>query len=240
MLSSRKYDEAIDAFIALGSYKDASSRVLDARYQLAGNLVSKEDYIGAVAIFNSLGNFKDASLKTAEYITGLIKQGVAKDLPFGTYKWRVLEVKDSTALLVTEQIIGNALYNSDRKSVTWENCLLRSFLNGDFYNEFSNREKSLIVTSDLPNPSNSEHGTEGGIVTSDKVFLLSVDDSKQCFAGNNDRTAKQKGSAVWRWLRSPSGDSQYAAGVEELGSISHGGNGVNSVPGIRPALYIKL
>ena len=240
LLSSKEYEDAIETFKALGSYKDASSRVLDVQYQLAEYMITLEDYIGAIAIFDGLGNYKDAPLKKNEYIAGLIKQGVKNNLPFGAYSWCVLAVTDSKALLVTEQIIEKATYNDNRTSVTWENCSLRSYLNGNFYNNFNTKEKGLIVTSNIINPANAEHKTAGGNATTDNVFLLSIDEVKQYFTNDADRIAQYNRVADWWWLRSPGGDGQYAAGVEGRGNIVHGGNGVTSIHGLRPALFIKL
>ena len=35
-------------------------------------------------------------------------------------------------------------YNSKKNDITWEKCTLRKWLNNDFYNSFSEEEKSFI------------------------------------------------------------------------------------------------
>jgi len=170
----------------------------------------------------------------------LVKQGVKKDLPFGSYKWRVLTVKDSTALLVAEEIVKKTEYNNSHASTTWENCSLRLYLNNEFYNEFGVKEKALIVSSRILNLSNIDYETAGGNATNDNVFLLSIAEANRYFTDDADRVANYNGSADWWWLRSPGGDNQYAAGVEGRGKIGIGGNRLDSIHGVRPALYIKL
>ncbi len=80
-------------------------------------------------------------------------------LTFGTYNsaaisWRVLsiDVDNNRALLITTQILEKRAYNDTNTSITWENCTLRSWLNGDFLNNFSSDEQSKIVQVTNTNP----------------------------------------------------------------------------------------
>ena len=59
-------------------------------------------------------------------------------------KWRVLNVSDSTAILLSDLIIDSQEYDDVKevRDVTYNTCTLRSWLNSDFLNlAFSNAEK---------------------------------------------------------------------------------------------------
>ncbi|GHV39484.1 hypothetical protein FACS189490_03170 [Clostridia bacterium] len=58
-------------------------------------------------------------------------------LPFGGYNWRVLDIKDNADLLITENIIEQRPYHNAYKDITWAECSLREYLNGEFYDKFA-------------------------------------------------------------------------------------------------------
>lgn len=241
LLSSGQHKQAIDIFRTLGRFKDAPSRITEARYLHAVALISQGDYIDALAVFTALRNYKDAEQKAASLLPGLIKQGQTKGLSFGKYKWRVLAVNGDKALLLSEDIIESRAYHVDQSDITWENCAVRGYLNGDFYKQFSSKERAQISGSNVANSNNPQHGTNGGNSTSDNVFLLSLSEVKQFFENNGDRVSKKSGEPAWWWLRSPGGRGVYAAFVDKDGKVSDGGNLVNNASGgIRPALWINL
>lgn len=107
-------------------------------------------------------------------------------------KWRVLSVNRNDAFLVADRNLDVQMYNDTNKDVTWENCTMRSWLNGygsssnvggtDYTNgNFMNRaftelEQSAIRDTRVENKENRTYGTEGGKDTIDKVFLLSYDE----------------------------------------------------------------
>ena len=103
-------------------------------------------------------------------------------------KWRVLEVKDGRALLLSDQTLDDQRYNENYTSVTWETSSIRSWLNGqgavfnqpgidyskkNFINTtfFENEQKAVFATN-VENNNNSCYGSVGGNNTLDKVFLL--------------------------------------------------------------------
>lgn len=114
-------------------------------------------------------------------------------------KWRVLCINGDDAFLVADQNLDVMEYNKtykdengNYKNITWENCTMRSWLNGygSDYNEdgidyssnnfidkaFSSTEQKAILTSNVVNDDNPKYGTEGGNDTKDKIFLLSMDE----------------------------------------------------------------
>lgn len=147
-------------------------------------------------------------------------------LPFGAYTWRVLDIRDGAALLVTEDIIGQDSYHDAYCDITWADCALRAYLNGAFYDGFTPADRARIVPVRNANPGNEWYGTAGGGDTRDSVFLLSVEDVTCRYFGDSSgllrhpgrnqrywferkdannyrRRANFEGSVWWWWLRSP-------------------------------------
>ena len=107
---------------------------------------------------------------------------------FGNINWRVLDVQGDRALILTEDIVEKRAYNIERKDVTWESCSLRQYLNGEFYNRFTTKNRARI----LPCTNSNENtvftsmtgkniNTSGGANTDDRIFLLSIDEAKKYF-----------------------------------------------------------
>lgn len=97
-------------------------------------------------------------------------------IPFGGYQWRVLDVKENAALIITENIIEQGVYHNAYVDITWADCSLRRYLNGEFYQRFTAEEKARIVPIINKNPDNPWYGTEGGVDTEDRVFILNLDE----------------------------------------------------------------
>lgn len=173
-------------------------------------------------------------------------------------EWRVLEVSNNKALLITKDAIDCKPYNNEMQDITWEECSLRQWLNNEFINQaFSKEEQNEIILTNISNPNNANRSTNGGNNTHDKIFLLSIDEAEKYFKGNKDREckptnfAKQQGAwtcqineylanCCW-WLRSPGYDQDYAACVNGSGDIRDGGNSVDGINiAVRPALFINL
>jgi len=58
---------------------------------------------------------------------------VESTMPFGDYHWRILDRQNNTALMITENIIEQRAYHDVYKEITWADCSLRKYLNGEFY-----------------------------------------------------------------------------------------------------------
>ncbi|MDR3277874.1 MAG: DUF6273 domain-containing protein, partial [Oscillospiraceae bacterium] len=127
-------------------------------------------------------------------------------------------------------------------SCTWETSDIRKWLNGSFYSgAFSGGEKRGIAETTISNPDNAERGTYGGNKTSDKVFLLSLDEAERYFSNKGDRAANYGNDGAWWWLRSPGGYDYLAAYVYRGGYVGVGGDYVfGGSGGVRPAIYINL
>ena len=107
-------------------------------------------------------------------------------IEFGGYEWRVLEVRGNRALILSENILEWKTYQTDGKSVTWETCDLRHYLNDDFYNSFTTAERNRIEETRITNSDNPWYGTSGGSDTNDMVFLLSLDEVVRYFGDSGE------------------------------------------------------
>lgn len=184
-------------------------------------------------------------------------------ITFGNYNWRVLKIKDDGALIVTEDIIELRWYNKAFVDITWADCELREYLNNEFYNAFNPNEKERITSFVNANPDNLWFRTKGGTDTTDRIFLLSLEEVCKYF-GNSSKNLQIKGSQKWyiedenngnrkakyghefHWwrLRSPGFYGRTSASVSANGNVYVRGNGVYGRPkdggGVRPALWLKI
>ena len=196
-----------------------------------------------------------------------MKAAVGEIVTFGTYPqirysgeaqpiaWRVMDVQDGKALLLSDKVLDMVRFNEKYQDVTWETSLLRAWLNGRFYETaFSGGEKAAIVSVALHTPDNAKHGTKGGADTEDKVFALSIEELERYFPAAADRRAAptghaaedgvytygETGYAIW-WLRSP-GYVQYAASRVGVGGTVADTiyDDVRAHRGVRPALWVSL
>lgn len=173
-------------------------------------------------------------------------------------EWRVLDVRDGMALLLTDKVIDGGPYHPRFENMTWENCLLREWLNDGFSgflnDAFDAEQRGRLVEIQNANVANPKYGTDGGAETKDKVFLLSIDETKRYFPKDADMKAyatrfavkqgvyadKYTRGSYW-WLRSPGRDERYAAVVMSTGGILDGGlDLLHGDVGIRPAVWVKM
>jgi len=178
-------------------------------------------------------------------------------MPFGNYKWRVLDVQGNEALIITEDAIERRPYNEKFTDVTWETCDLRKYLNNEFLRKFSKEQQGRIIEKRISNPNNLWFDTDGGRDTRDKVFLLSLEEADEYFGNSRDylnrrrkeyrdgksiaasdgwffsnshdrdRVAEYGSEACWWWLRSPGFSSSDAADVNGGGGVNVNGGFVN-------------
>ena len=123
-----------------------------------------------------------------------IKTGPQKNsnIPFGNYEWRVLDVQDDKALILSENVIEQRPYNVQYTSVTWETCTLQKYLNNEFLQKFTVEQQRRIVETRVTNNDNLWYGTKGGNDTMDKVFLLSLEEVDRYFGDSGDYQSKRR------------------------------------------------
>lgn len=152
---------------------------------------------------------------------------------------------------ITEDIIEKRPYHDTYQDITWAECGMRKYLNGDFYNRFNQADQSRILCVTNKNVDNPWYGTDGGEDTQDRVFLLDIEDVVCRYFGdssehllnrsktqkywfhikddhNVNRIAKFKGQDYWWWLRSPGRISRVAAYIHGNpgGCVGINGNSV--------------
>jgi len=186
-------------------------------------------------------------------------------IQFGGYDWKILEIENDKALILSDKILMKESYHSTDERVTWEGCDLRQYLNGTFYeNIFTIEERNLIIEMNIKNTANQWYGINGGVDTTDKIFLLSLEEVVRYFGDSGQlvnipadnvykisdeydskRVAKDKDSDnVGWWLRSPGARTDLTVFVDYEGKIQAAGHNsneyVDSTGGVRPALWIKI
>jgi hypothetical protein len=136
-----------------------------------------------------------------------------KTVVFAGYEWLVLEISEGQALLLSSLITERRIYHgpdvltSDgprytELGTTWAECKLRAYLNGEFYEGFSESDRALIVETHNVNPDNPWYYEErsnsfyddriprGGEDTIDKIFILSVDEVVKYFGDSGQLANK--------------------------------------------------
>jgi hypothetical protein len=225
-------------------------------------------------LLGSMRSGRAAEHDTVRFAQEAILRGETRKIAFGRYPqkkklasgqwektpllWRVLKVdkENHRALLITEKLIDCTEYNKANEDITWEDCALRQWLNGEFVRmAFTVEEASRIVPVWNENEGNVfEEGDRYGVTpryiegwdaTRDRVFALSIAEAHRYFKHymdrraapttyaekkgsyvNNDRKTTDGETAGWWWLRSPGIGSCNAADVNPDGGVNGYGGNV--------------
>nr|MCR5685462.1 DUF6273 domain-containing protein [Lachnospiraceae bacterium] len=208
--------------------------------------------------------------KAGEYVAfGAIEQDSETDDGIEPIEWQVLSNDGSELVLISKHLLSCREYHDSESDVTWENCSLRKWLNNDFYNTaFNDSEKKLIKTTTLKNPSNPQYGTPGGKDTSDKVYLLSLNELLDSIYGyssdydqknlagrsaptweaihegadrdKHNETAEGQEAGYW-WLRTPGEHGYEVVTVNPNGKINIDGYYTYYLSAsVRPVIRLKL
>jgi len=157
-------------------------------------------------------------------------------------EWLVLDVQPDKALLIAKDCLMKVAYNNKNQDITWERCSLRNELLPQLLEQiFNDTERGRVLPYKNRNPDNAKRSIPGGNDTTDKLFLLSIDEATQYFPYDDARIARLDGKAVWWWLRSPGISSDSAALVDTDGDVYDLGIDVSwSEGGVRPAFWLNL
>lgn len=183
-------------------------------YNKAVKLFEDGDYLTAYDTFLDLKDYKDSPEKLKEVKKALIQNAtVGSKLYFGYFyigdekddekkadiQWEVLEIKDGKALLITTENVYYSIWGqSYRELPSWEDSLLRNYLNGNFYlNAFSDEERARIVEtvvapdedthSDMFADALGKYDRPKENETVDKVFVLSISEAMKYFSTDESR-----------------------------------------------------
>lgn len=166
-------------------------------------------------------------------------------------EWIILDQDARRILILSKYALDILKYNDSYKSVTWSNSTVRGWLNNDFLHAaFDENSIPAILDSTIDNSAN--HGIRGygngGLNTTDKVFLLSYKEAYTAYPLMDqfricELTPYAKGKtdgneadhAQW-WLRSPGKHSYQALYI--LSDGTYKGVSVNKEYAVRPAMWI--
>ena len=170
-------------------------------------------------------------------------------------QWRVLDVQDGKALLISSYALEALAYNNSKVSCTWSSCTLRTWLNQTFYRTaFTYDEQQAIALTRVDNSSaqgNRSWSTANQPTTEDKVFILSYAESSLYFSSKEDRCVyptaylasrqdvytRYNTGYCWWWLRSPGNAGNKACFVNTLGLRDN--HLVDQVYGpVRPCIWV--
>lgn len=185
-------------------------------------------------------------------------------------KWRVLSINEdgTDAFLMADQVLDVHPYYSDASvEITWEKSDIRQWLNQDFLaTAFTSEEQDCIKDSKIVTEDNRWSGQPGGNNTTDKVYLLSIEEALDTSYGfSSDETegdtrriqvtdyatAQEQLDWVCRdasvcWLRSPGAEKGYPATVgfwgdgEISSELSVLSNNSTAGLGVRPVMHVDL
>ena len=195
---------------------------------------------------------------------GAYPQGHIIDEKKDPIEWLVLDKNGSELTLITKYAV-DALpymkynYNKNHTPVTWRTCLLREWLNGTFLEmAFDPGEARMLRRTRLKNG-------DGSYDTTDKVYLLSVEEAETYFASDEERKciatqyalefgayrSSIEPTCLW-WLRTPIYSSNdpilqeagtyatYRIGcVGTSGQIVGVGHYLNCLYGVRPVIRVN-
>ena len=198
--------------------------------QQDNQVVAVEDATG------TLNSFENA--KVGDYVKfgNYPQTGEGKKQPI---EWQVLAKENNKMLVISRYALDAKRFDDD--SNNWKNSEIRSWLNGDFYNNaFNEKEKKCIKSSNLSD-----------VGTIDNVFLLSRKEAKKYFVNKEIRKCKVTDYAKnnsdwlddndysWWWLRSLELNYDNVVSlVGRTGNVSS--SDVSFEIFVRPALWINI
>lgn len=182
---------------------------------------------------------------------------VEETIIFGSYEqgsgqapieWIVLDRQQDRVLLLSKYTLESKPFHEvEDWDVTWADCTLRSWLNGDFLAKaFSEEERARIIPV-----TNTAANTPD---TQDSVFLLSLDElntylpeEESRIAGATEHAAVQggrvsrtTGKAYW-WLRTKATPDDAALIVKYDGTVNEFGDSMEAtIYTVRPAVWVSL
>lgn len=187
--------------------------------------------------------------------------GIGDYITFGNYEqdndlfngkepieWLILQSEGDEVLLMSRYALDCQSYNKTSKSITWQSCTLRTWLNSTFYDAaFSQEEKAAITPHTVWNTV--------GDSTADYVFLMSCGEGSTLFDDQAERIATATpyalaqgvpdlgGGRCWYWLRDRGSAVDCACYVNSSGMICGKPKGIdiNSKFGaVRPLIWVNV
>lgn len=172
-------------------------------------------------------------------------------------EWKVLAKESDGVYVMSNALLDSQPYHNYDEAIIWKNSSLRTWLNGNFYNDaFSQAEQEKIVSV--------THSNEDGNDTTDKLWLLSYGNSTNSAYGfSTDSEAEDfarlavgtdyaksqglvkrddsvYGSTTFWWISSPGASPNFSRLVNEKGQCKGSTYFCFANIGVRPAFKVKL
>ena len=170
-------------------------------------------------------------------------------------EWLVLAKEENRFLVISKYALDCQPYHTLDTDITWENCSLRTWLNGTFLDSaFNESEQAMILKMAVSADKNPSYSTNPGSETQDKVFLLSIAEVDKYFPSDGERQCKATNYAEaqgvyasdynenckW-WLRTPGSRKNRDVRVASYGEVKYYGCDVaHDSTAVRPALWLNL
>ena len=269
-----------DELIALGSYDGvlyvrgesvvrSSNAARPALWLELNSSVATPTPTNTPAVNTAESVINKKNVKVGSYITlGNFEQDNMEENGKEPIEWLVLEVQDDKALVISKYGLISKQYDETGAGETWENCSLRKWLNGEFFETtFTNAEQTRILESQVKN------NEPVGNVTMDQVFLLSQEEVERYFpdsvwdetygafrymsrqtpptrwGGFNKCYYDITGACFW-WLRTSGGETLWFDGekhtpIQTANQVGQYGEigpywPVTESKTVRPAMWVKL
>lgn len=276
LLKQEKYDEAYTLLKEIGD----ETAISESKYNRAVAWIGEGKIADAYETLTALNGYKDSAAKAdsifGKYKTEKLKTAAVGDhVFFGAYEqdnntsngkediaWLVLAKENNRILVISDKALDCQPYNTLDANVTWETCSLRKWLNGTFLNAaFGSTEQAMIADTSVSADKNPKCSTDPGNATTDKVFLLSINEVNQYFGSDEaqkcvptayaiangamtsdifSKDTKDGAATCSWWLRSPGRDQLRAAYISYFGGggFDSGSPVSNDIACVRPALWI--
>lgn len=247
------------------------------RYAQAESAEASGDTQMAIDTFALLGTYRDANARAAALAFGLQDDGTLENefrsaaigdvVTFGSYeqdnstaepepiRWFVLAKENDRLLLWSESALDCKRYHTSVGDVTWADCSLRAWLNGEFSETaFTPQERALIAKTKLENPDNGASFMKGGKDTEDSVFIISFNEllqygvenphlegiwampTKYAIA-NGLEAHKEYGTCMW-WLRTPGISQDSVSYCDMNGMPLYSAVASKRALGVRPLVWV--
>lgn len=112
---------------------------------------------------------------------------VGDKIVFDRYQWRILDIQNNMALIITEDIVEQRAYHNIYKDTTWVECDIRKYLNSEFYDKLDDTNKSRIIQVSNKNLDNPWYGTKAGEEGLESIFLLSLEEVCRYFGDSTEK-----------------------------------------------------
>ncbi len=188
MMENNQYEQAIELLEKLGDYADSKAMLMECIYQTGINYLSIGKYEEAIDIFTELGDYADSKSQLNNAMEESQKHlKIGSVVCLGSYEqdnitsngteaieWIVLDIKDGKAILLSKYVLDcQPISTGTIVDRTWEDCLLRTWLNEEFYSTaFSEQEKAQVLRTYVE--AGSKVSGFFGSDVYDYVFLLST------------------------------------------------------------------